>query len=196
MNFIPMLWSDDPELTTVWEKNAEECISQGSKALFSFNEPDIASQASMAPDHAAKAYVKYMNRFYGKVLLGAPAVSNSGDANQGLAWLQQFMDACKHEGCKIDFCNVHWYAGADWTDNLFEHIENAYTICGGKPIWLTEFATFGSDQVIGNFIDAVVPKLDKIDYLHAYSYFMVSDGSLMDSGDDLGSYGKVYATVA
>ncbi|KAL2205698.1 hypothetical protein CC79DRAFT_1343858 [Sarocladium strictum] len=164
INFIPMLWSDNPELTKVWAHNAETYISEGSKALFSFNEPDIKSQASMAPQRAAKAYVKHMNRFSGKALLGAPAISNSGVENKE----------------------------PKWVDNLFENNKKAYEICEGKPIWMTELGTLGSDEVISDFISDVIPKLDQIEYLHAYSYFMVPAGRLMNNQKELSSYGEIY----
>lgn len=192
-DFVPMLWGNDAEWTNDWEKNANDMIDQGAKALFSFNEPDIASQANLSPAQAAQDFKTHMNPFSEKALIGAPSVSNSGEAGQGLEWLQQFVDTCNGE-CKFDFCNVHWYSEPEYANTLFEHLEKAHEICG-KPIWLTEFAPLGSGPAVDSFIEEVIPKLDDVEYLDAYSYFMVSQDHLM-SGEGLSSAGKMYATVA
>ncbi|KAH8177965.1 glycosyl hydrolase catalytic core domain-containing protein [Sarocladium implicatum] len=192
-DFVPMLWGNAAEWTNDWEANAKDMIAQGSKALFSFNEPDIASQANLTPDQAAQDFKTYMNPFSGDALIGAPAVSNSGNENEGLDWLQKFVDSCNGE-CKFDFCNVHWYSEPQYADTLYDHIKKAHEICG-KPVWLTEFAPLGSGPAVDSFIETVIPELDKIEYLDAYSYFMVSQDHLM-AGDGLSSAGKMYATVA
>lgn len=193
-DYVPMLWGNRDMDLANWQQDASDMISQGSKALFSFNEPDIASQSNMSPSEAASLFKSQMNGFHGKALIGAPSVSNSGNANEGLDWLQQFVDACAGE-CQFDFANIHWYSQPQYSDTLFEHIQKAHEITG-KPVWLTEFGPIDSDAASTDaFIQDVIPKLDKIDYLDAYSYFMVSQDHLM-SGDGLSAAGKMYATVA
>lgn len=197
-SFVPMLWGDKPEFTDNWADDAEDAISSGSKALFSFNEPDNAGQANMQPADAASAHAKYLNKYSGRALIGAPAITNSGSANEGIEWLKQFMNACDAQdgGCAIDFCNVHWYSEAQYADTLFEHLEKAHEACGGKPVWLTEFAPFGSNDQISDFLKTNIPKLDKLDYLDAYSYFMVGTDSLLSTLEALSDYGDIYATVS
>lgn len=197
MNYIPMLWGDAEMHTGHWVEDADAAIASGSKAVLSFNEPDHATQANMDPGRAAAAHAKFMNPYSGKALVGAPAVTNSGNAGEGLEWLQAFFDACdaQPEGCSVDFCPVHWYSEAQYSDTLFTHIEKAHEICGNRPIWLTEFAPLGSGPQIDEFMTNVIPQLDAIDYLHAYSYFMVSVGNLMSSPSQLSSFGQLYATV-
>jgi len=197
-NFVPMLWGDRDEFTSVWEENCEQAISSGSTHVFSFNEPDHASQAALDPVYAAQLHAKHMNKFAGRVQIGAPSVTNSGNPGEGLEWLKSFMDACNAQdgGCPVDFCNVHWYSQPQYANTLFEHLEKAREICNGKKVWLTEFAPIeASDEQLAEFIKDVIPKLDGLDYLDAYSYFMVAEGNLMSSSSSLSSYGQAYATV-
>lgn len=196
IDFVPMLWNDQPLHTDRWEENCENELANGAKALFSFNEPDHATQANMSPEQAAASHIQWMNKYAGRALIGAPAITNSGNPGEGLEWLQGFVDACEasSEGCSFDFCNVHWYSEAQYADTLFEHLQKAHEICN-KPVWLTEFAPLGSDDQISEFMTNIIPELDNVEYLEAYSYFMVSAGSLMSSSSSLSGYGQIYATV-
>ncbi|OAA59313.1 Glycoside hydrolase [Cordyceps fumosorosea ARSEF 2679] len=198
LQYIPMLWGDLPVHTSHWDADAEAAISNGAKALLSFNEPDMPAQANMAPAAAAAAHAKYFKAYNGRVQIGSPAVSNSGEGGQGLAWLQQFVDACDaNSNCHYDFCAVHWYSQAQYADTLFTHLENANKICKGKPIWLTEFAPLDtSDDTISSFLKSTLPKLDSLDYLDAYSYFMVNQPTLMSSNTILNAVGNAYAAIA
>ncbi|KAH8735142.1 glycosyl hydrolase catalytic core-domain-containing protein [Ilyonectria robusta] len=196
-NFIPLLHSNKAEFTSVWADNAAAAIKSGSKALFSFNEPDIPSQANIPAADAAAYHVQYMNPFSGQAKIGAPSVSNSGESGQGLEWLSSWIDACEaqDEKCQYDFCNIHWYSQPAYVDTLFTQLEAAHKLCG-KPIWLTEFAPIeASDAQVSAFLEEVIPKLEALDYVEAYSYFMVATGNLMSSATSLSSYGQVYASA-
>lgn len=196
IEYVPMLWGDAPLHTDHWDSNCEAELEKGVKALLSFNEPDHATQANISPAQAAASHIKWMNPYAGRALIGAPSVTNSGNPGEGLEWLQGFMDACKSgEGCQVDFCPVHWYSEAQYSDTLFEHLEKAHEICDGKPVWLTEFAPLGSDEQISEFMTNIIPELDNVEYLEAYSYFMVSAGSLMSGPTSLSGYGQIYASV-
>ncbi|KAM5382195.1 hypothetical protein ACJA88_003990 [Fusarium oxysporum] len=155
LNFIPTLWNDQPLHTDRFADNCAQALSDGAKAIFSFNEPDNAGQADMTPAYAAKAHVKWLNPYAGKALIGAPSISNSGLP----------MEGASHEAC------------------------------GGKPIWLTEFAPTGSDEAIADWLKDAIPKLEALSYLDAYSYFKVETGMLMTSETELSSYGSVYASA-
>lgn len=189
-SYIPQLWSSSSEFTQYWDQNAKASIKAGSNTLFSFNEPDLSSQANMNPSDAAAAYKQYMEP-YGSdsVKLCAPAVTNGG-GDMGLTWLQNFMDAC-HD-CQIDCVNVHWYDSAENTDYFTSHIQNATEISGGKPVYVSEFGATGSDDQISTFLTTVMDWMDKEDSVAGYAYFMVSDGKLV-TGTEPSSYGKVYA---
>ncbi|KAF5678923.1 glycoside hydrolase [Fusarium heterosporum] len=195
LNFIPTLWNDQPLHTDRFAANCEKALNNGAKAIFSFNEPDNAGQANMSPAAAAKAHVKWMNPYAGKALIGAPSISNSGNAGEGVEWLTSFVSECESEGCHYDFCNVHWYSGVEYGETLFDHLEASHKACGGKPIWLTEFAPAGSDEAIAEWLKDAIPRLEDLSYLDAYSYFKVESGMLMTSASQLSSYGSVYASA-
>lgn len=194
-DFVPMLWGNKEGFFDTWQQIATEAIEQGAKALFSFNEPDRPfPQADMTPGKAAGFHQTHMNEFSGKALIGAPSISNSGEDGQGLSWLQQWLDACDGK-CEFDFCNIHWYSGPAYSDTLFKQIEDAHKMCDGKPIWLTEFGlTDPYDPETDNFIKEVIPELEKIDYLHAYSFYKVEEGTLMKGGN-LSPTGQTYASA-
>ncbi|KAI5462279.1 hypothetical protein BGZ63DRAFT_326901, partial [Mariannaea sp. PMI_226] len=190
--FIPTMWG--PSHAATWETNANSAIAAGSKVLFSFNEPDITTQSTLSPADAAKYHIQYLNPFSSKALIAAPSVSNSGSDGQGLSYLAQWIEACNGE-CHFDFCNIHWYSEAQYSDTLFTQIEKAHEVCGGKPIWLTEFAPTDNDPNVKNdFMKKVIPKLDQIDYLEGYSYFMVGTDNLMSDQSSLSEFGQSYAS--
>jgi hypothetical protein len=47
LEYVPMLWNNDPSLIGPWATAASNAIASGSSHLFSFNEPDVGSQANM-----------------------------------------------------------------------------------------------------------------------------------------------------
>lgn len=197
LNFIPTLWSDQAVHVDRFADNCAKALSNGAKAIFSFNEPDNGGQAHMTPAAAAAAHVKLMNPYAGKALIGAPSISNSGLPMEGREWLENFVKECDNqsEKCHYDFCNVHWYSEVEYGETLFEHLEKSHEICGGKPIWLTEFAPKGSDEAIASWLEEAIPRLEALDYLDAYSYFKVETGMLMTSETEMSKYGSVYASA-
>lgn len=189
--FVPQLWGTSSLFTADWKDNAESAISKGAKNLLGFNEPDIAKQANLSPADAASGWTTYMEQFAGKARLGSPAVSNGG-APLGLAWLTDFLDACKD--CTIDFAVVHWYDSYSNVAYFKQFLTDAHKQTG-KPIWLTEFGcNDGSDEDISGFLSQVLPWMDEQDWIERYSYFMAEDGKL-NSGSSMSTYGKTYATV-
>ncbi|KAH6705730.1 glycosyl hydrolase catalytic core-domain-containing protein [Verticillium dahliae] len=111
-------------------------------------------------------------------------VSNSNLAGEGLEWLQAWVDVCKEKGCAYDFCPIHWYSFPESTADLFHHIQRASAICGGKPIWLTEFSSLPLSQggrEVAEWLRGQLPKLDLLASLERYAFFMV-DGKLVANG--------------
>ncbi|KAF2858821.1 glycoside hydrolase family 128 protein [Piedraia hortae CBS 480.64] len=194
LNFIPTLWGTAEEFVSVWKENAQSAIDNGSKYLFSFNEPDNSAQANMSPGEAAAAYKQYMMPFAGKgVKLCAPSITNAG-GNMGLNWLTSFIEAC--DGCQIDCLNLHWYDSHDKTDYFKSHIQNATDIAGGKPVWVTEFGcTDGTPADISSFLQDVMPWMDKEDKVEGYAYFMASEGLLV-SGSGPSEFGNTYVSFS
>ncbi|KAK4947118.1 hypothetical protein LTR10_013889 [Elasticomyces elasticus] len=188
VNYIPTMWGLKMDFESVWSDNAQAAIDAGSEYLFSFNEPDMSTQANMSPEDAAAAYKTYMEPFAGKAKLCAPSVTNGG-GEMGLTWLTNFLAAC--DGCTIDCVNIHWYAESSLTDYFKEQVTNATTV-SGKPVFVSEFApTDGSDSDKSDFLQEVMPWMDSNNDVLGYAYFMVADGMLM-SGTSPSSFGSTY----
>ncbi|RDA87328.1 hypothetical protein CP532_2620 [Ophiocordyceps camponoti-leonardi (nom. inval.)] len=201
ISYVPMLWGNKPMFIDHWQSDAQKAVDNGAKAMLSFNEPDNGGQAKMSPEQAAQLHVQHMNPWGGKALIGSPAVTNSGQPGEGLQWLEGFLKACDGQGekCRVDFCVVHWYSQPQYADTLYDHIAKAHKLCGGKPVWLTEFGPVdaaGQQADAAAFLKEVIPKLDAIDYLHAYAPFMCSAGKLMSSANAMSETGKVYAGLS
>ncbi|KAF4777234.1 hypothetical protein HER10_EVM0012692 [Colletotrichum scovillei] len=199
VNFVPMLWGPIDTHTARWAENVKASITKGSTHILSFNECDMPSQCNLAAADAATQHVKYMNPYATtngkKIQIGAPAITNSNIAGQGLDWLKAWVSACDTAGCTYDFCVTHWYSPSTAADTLFSHLQAVHEACGNKPVWLTEFAPFGTTDEISSFVSTNVPKLDSLSYLDRYSYFMASDG-VLNSGSGLSALGQTYAAAA
>ncbi|KAI0011722.1 glycosyl hydrolase catalytic core-domain-containing protein [Xylariaceae sp. FL0662B] len=197
VTYCPMLWSAAPEHSDDWDAKASAAISKGSNCLLSFNEPDFASQANMAPDVAATQHIKFMNTYAGQARIGSPAISSTVAANMGIEWLKQFLIACDGK-CQIDFCTAHWYGpgGSDGAELFLQHVKDVHTNCDNKPVWMTEYAADSGD--VDQFMRTVIEKLesDEFDFVEKYSYFMAKEGSLFDSSTTLSSFGKIFAGVS
>ncbi|KAI0601855.1 glycosyl hydrolase catalytic core-domain-containing protein [Biscogniauxia sp. FL1348] len=197
ITYYPMLWSSASEHSSDWDSKATAAIASGSDCLLSFNEPDISTQANMGAADAAAAHIKFMNPYASQARISSPAISSSQNANQGVDWLTQFFTACNGE-CQVDFCAAHWYGpgGADGAAEFLQHLTDVHTACENKNVWVTEFAAESGS--VDDFMTAVVEALetDEYSFVEKYSYFMVSEGSLMSSATSLSSFGKIFAGVA
>ncbi|KAE9566064.1 hypothetical protein CGMCC3_g17768 [Colletotrichum fructicola] len=193
LEFVPMLWSPASEHTVRWAANVEAMISGGSTHILGFNECDRPDQCNLDAASAAVAYVKWLNPYTGRVKIGSPAISNSAAADQGLEWLSGWVSACDSLGCAYDFCVAHWYGTS--VAELLKHVELVHGACRGKPVWVTEFAVNSDDEnQHAAFITEAVPRLDDLEYVERYSYFMVREGRLV-TGSGLSSSGQAYIAV-
>lgn len=191
LDYIPMLWGLGSDFVDSWTTNADAAIASGSTALLAMNEPDLAAQSDLSYTDAAAGYLKYMQPYAGKALLGSPSVTN-GASPMGLTYLKNFVDAC--DGCTIDFCAIHWYDSASNVEYFKSYMAEAQTACGGKPIWITEFGATGTSAEQATFLDTVIPWMDAQDYIEKYAYFMASDGVLL-SGTSLSTIGEAYVSA-
>ncbi|GAB0135998.1 hypothetical protein EsDP_00004316 [Epichloe bromicola] len=201
--FIPMLWGKGPhngnnDFFDSWHSNARKAVANGAKALLSFNEPDNKGQANMSPAEAAKHHVEYMNPYAGQTLIGSPSITNSNLQGEGLDWLKSWVQECKSQHCEYHYCATHWYDHASAINTLFEHIKQVHDICDGKPVWLTEFAPIEATTAqTEEFLSQAIPKLESIDHLDAYAYFMVGSGAnqLLSSDSALSPIGNKYVSL-
>jgi hypothetical protein len=186
LTFIPMLFNDNPTLTNVFAANVNASITNyGTDAILSFNEPDscFGGSACMTVSASVAAYKAYIQPFAGRVLLGAPAVTNGGSPGS-LTYLANFIGNCT--GCTIDFVPIHWYASAYNIAYFEQYIAQAYNVSGGRPLWVTEW---GMDQDyydpdVQTFLKASMAFLDNTTYVQRYAYFGAYAGELQ--ADDFG----------
>jgi len=191
LEFVPMCWGITKGFPATWASNAQKMINAGSKALFSFNEPDHDAQANLSPSQAAASHIELMNPFAGKAQIGAPAITNSGSPNQGIGWLKQFFRECNGR-CAIDFVNIHIY-GVD-TNTFLQHLLNVHNEFQ-KPVWITEFAFSGSESEVDRQLQVVIDQIETnstFNFVQKYAYFMAADG-IMVKGNSMSSYGNTFA---
>ncbi|THY13335.1 hypothetical protein D6D01_08378 [Aureobasidium pullulans] len=201
LEFVPLLYNNDPNLLSKWPAAAQIAIDNGSTALMSFNEPDfcIAGSACMSVSTAVSYHKQYMQPFAGKALIGAPAITNAGGTDQnpmGLKYLQYFLGNCT--GCTIDFINLHWYSNKYAGASYFEsHVNAARAVAGGRPIWITEIGLDNefsyTDAELQAFLQKIMPWMDQQPDVARYAYFMDSPGILINSaGNAISGTGMVY----
>ncbi|KAL6302893.1 glycosyl hydrolase catalytic core-domain-containing protein [Sparassis latifolia] len=186
--YFPMLWGGADSYTSVWFDNANAAIANGAEILLGMNEPDLSSQSNISPQDAATLWKTYMEPYAGKATLISPAVTNGG-APMGLAWLQQFFDACTD--CTIDACAIHIYDSATNVAYYQSYISGAVTTCG-KPVFVTEFGATGSEEQQQQFLAEMVPWLDSQPGIQGYAWFMDTVGNLVNSDGSLTSLGSTY----
>ena len=183
MTFVPLLFSDASDLTSVWATNVQYSIANyGTDAILAFNEPDSCypGSACMNVSQAVAGYRTYIQPFAGQVLLGAPAVTNGGPPSS-LTYLSYFLGNCTN--CTIDFVPIHWYSNPYAFSYLQYYVEQAYNVSGGKPIWLTEFGMDNtySDSLVQSFMKQSVAWLDSVPYVKRYAWFGNYPGLLINS---------------
>jgi hypothetical protein len=189
-----MLWGLADSFTSVWNAAASSAIASGSSHLLSYNEPDLSTQSNIGYQAAAAGYMQYMQPFAGQAKLGSPAVTNGSPADgMGLGWLGNFIDSCDALGCTVDFVNIHWYNAATEIQNFQDQVTQAYAAGGNRPVWITEIGASGTAAEQQTFLEAVMPWLEAQDFVERYAYFMVSDGSLISTGNTLSALGTTYA---
>jgi hypothetical protein len=121
-----------------WAADLEQ---SNSNVVFTFNEPDMGSQANMDTGAACTAWKEHvlplMSKHSDKNFV-APSVSSSEKANEGLQWLSKFMTDCPE--AVFSTVNIHWYGTpANGFEAFKKHIENVSSTTN-KPFYVSEFA--------------------------------------------------------
>lgn len=206
VDFVPMFWGkgsvSDENLAHVTQLIAEGKIN----TVLGFNEPDKTEQANTSWEEAIELWPKLEAL---NIRLGAPAPANvTSDP-----WLENFMSAAKEKNLRVDYINIHHYAGPS-VPGLINKLEALYEKYG-LPIWITEFAVADwgvatkeenrySVEQVSAFMRGVLPELDKLEFVERYSWFDGSNGagagvaalytsSLYDEDDNITSLGQIYA---
>lgn len=177
---VPMVWGtrdDDSAIAAAARAAKRERIGE----MLGFNEPDRKDQANMTVE-AALALWPTLEKT--KLRLGSP-----GCGNPESEWMQEFMKAAKGKKLKVDFVCVHSYGGDD-PNKFLDKLNRIHTLYD-KPIWITEFAVadwnahvtgknnYPPESVL-KFMEAVLPRLDKLDFIERYAWFPCAiKGSIM-----------------
>ncbi|KAK5658390.1 hypothetical protein OQA88_2367 [Cercophora sp. LCS_1] len=178
--------------------------------VLGYNEPDVTREhggCNASPRQAFDAWGNDMWRFAERgPKLVCPAVS-SWDTDRGhtggpsgLTWLRQFVGFARDpNNLRCGAQALHWY-GEDGRDGRYQadlfirYVERAHGVVNDifrkeMDLWITEFAPLpiGNVQIMADFLDVVIPWLDRAPYVARYSPFMaehlVSNGQLNVAGN-------------
>lgn len=174
VDFVPMIWGsgriDDATINELKVLKAEGKI----KYLLGFNEPNKTDQSNITVEEAVAFWPQLMEV---GVPLGSPAVAGTTVDNP---WLKQFMTQVKQNNLRVDFITVHQYS-IDNVPNFIQSLKDLYNKYK-LPLWITEFAVADwsattaqenkySQEFVLNFMKNLLPELEKLDFVHRYSWF-------------------------
>lgn len=199
IDFKPMIygyWGNKEGLVNA----AKRSRAAGIKELLGFNEPDKKNQSNMSVEKALKVWPLLMET---GMRLGSPACVHPDDD-----WMKAFMAGVKKQRLRVDFVTVHSYGGpnAGELEKRLRKIQQMYK----KPIWITELAVgdWDAKTVQANkhrpgevlkFMEALLPKLEKMDFIERYAWFPpgqksapLGTSALFDSNGALTRLGQCY----
>ncbi len=199
MEFIPMIYRYRGNAQAIREA-AALAKKSGISGMLGFNEPDKQKQGNMSLEETLDAWPLLMET---GMRLGSP-----GCTHPDKEWMIQFMAGVKERNLRVDFISVHSYGGPS-AEALVKRLENVHKMFE-RPIWITEFAVgdweaksveqnrHKPDSVL-RFMEAVLPMLDKLDFVERYAWFSAKTTSnplgtsaLFDAGGALTRLGECY----
>jgi lysophospholipase L1-like esterase len=195
VEFVPMLWGWSPGEQA---RNLAKLKESGAKHFLGFNEPDGTDQANITPETAIAAWPHLVKA---GLPIGSPAAVHAEGP-----WMQTFMNGVNKANLPVDFITVHWYYLPD-VDGFLGYLKKVHDLYK-KPIWITEFACVDWDKKPGQpgrftstdvakFVRAVLPKLDKLPWIHRYAWFSAdgpyAESNLFNPDGSLTEVGKAYA---
>jgi len=172
IEFVPMIWGSTADFSSVY---------LNSSYLLTFNEPNFSQQSNLSPAQAAALWPQIEAvAAKNNMKISSPSASYGGDRGDPIAWLHQFFGNCSK--CKVDFITTHQYdcnaAGLHGAMTNFKQFN--------LPIWVTEFACWGSSvsQEV-SFLQSLLPMFDGDASIARYSYFGArsAGGSVIDVFD-------------
>ena len=172
MDFIPMIYryGGMPEKISA---PAETAKKAGITELLSFNEPEQKKQGNMTMQEVLDAWPLLMET---NMRLSSPNC-----VHPDKEFMSEFMSEVKKRGLRVDFICVHSYGGPN-AKALVERLEKIHKMYDERPIWITEFAvgdweakSVGQNrhkpETVLRFMEEVLPKLDKLDFVERYAWF-------------------------
>lgn len=104
------------------------------------------------------------------IKIGSVSVTNGGEDNKGMKYLEKFMGACSD--CKIDFYTAHWQSPAD-IEGFKNYWNGFHEKFNDKPVWITEWhPTDGPNE---DFMQQAMDWMDGQDWIERYAYWSVDD---------------------
>jgi hypothetical protein len=201
LEYVPLLHSNQQWCTEGWTQNVANARSKYDvKSVLSFNEPDQVGGGGTGMDvnAAVAAHKQYIQPLASQGLkIGSPSVTNGGEENKGISYLQKFMNGCSD--CNIDFVVAHYY-GTDNADEFKNYLTKFHQTFN-KPVWVTEFGVNPGQGDAAAFLKAVLPWLDSQDWIQRYAYHMAApdvDGKsylVNAAGNGLTAAGQAYASA-
>lgn len=200
IEFIPMIYRYGGKPETI-SAPAAAANKAGITELLGFNEPDVKKQGNMSLEETLNAWPLLMET---GMRLGSP-----GCVHPDKQWMIDFMKGVEDRGLRVDFVNVHSYGGPN-AEALVKRLENVHKMFGERPVWITEFAVGDWEaksveqnrhkpESVLRFMEDVLPRLDKLDFLERYAWFPAKPTSiplgtsaLFDADGGLTRLGEVY----
>lgn len=197
--FVPMQWN---------HVNADALASHvqscHASAVLGFNEPELAEQANMPVDLAAREWLRCIEPLRRSgIRCGSPGISS---APQGVVWLKEFLVAIRAGGGDVDFYALHWYG--ETLGQFYDYLWSVYYQLGpDRPVWVTEFAATNwsvenplPKDLVENFCRESCKYLDTLEWVERYAWFgaMRDPGTvgkwaaLFDEAGKLTELGRVY----
>jgi hypothetical protein len=171
MEFIPMVRSRGMEVEPI-ANVARQAEAHGITELLGLNEPDATKQDNMTVEDALERWPLLMET---GLRLGSP-----GCVHPDKEWMIEFMAGVDERKLRVDFVCVHSYGAPNPTAfiNRLTKIHKLYD----RPLWITEFGVGDwsaksveenkhSPEVVLQFMEKVLPMLDKLDFLERYAWF-------------------------
>lgn len=196
--FVPMIKGKIDAVDRAFAKIEKLKESRGVTHLLGFNEPDSPKQGNTSVEKAIALWPKLMDT---GLRLGSPAVTDNA---RGSNWFKAFFTQAMAKQYRVDFIAVHRYpnlkkqGSAQQFLRSIDRLHKQYRL----PIWVTEFSglNFGSKgrqmtQVDNlQFMQKVLPKLEKLSYVERYAWFSGSIATLYakDQPNELGRLGQAY----
>lgn len=174
LQYVPMMWTS----CSTDRKTISRFHTFGYKYVLAFNEPDHKEQSNLEVDVAVEGMKAFMNQ---NIMVGSPATALCPPWSTG--WFQPFMEQMEAEGMDVDFIPIHHYW--NWFDEegakaFLDLVKESYEMYK-KPIWITEFAISGDPgktpeqrQKVIDYMNMVLPELDKLEYVERYAWFSFS----------------------
>jgi hypothetical protein len=209
-DFVPMAWGSNFNQQKLRDYLT---LHPEVKYILGFNEPNFTGQANLTPSQAAANWpnIEAIADEFGLKIVG-PAVNYCGACvsengvtyTDPLKYLDDFFTDCSN--CRVDYIAVHCYmntVGAlSWYVDQFKKY--------GRPIWLTEFAGWESNNNIKvpadqeSFLIGAVDFLETDTSVFRYSWFIGRTGGgpfaypfidLLGADGTLTDLGQIYVSM-